>query len=151
MSHTKTTCPKCGRRISLGRQMKAHMDKHERDEAKLPKTSRQELWMYFANELLMRWQDEYLKQVLMPYGKFKVGDLVCKPKGYSFNGQVRSVFETSSGEVRVVAELSPGNGGGMLHIFSENQLEHWPMKSEYDGVLEAVQNMVSAGHAQAQS
>lgn len=52
--------------------------------------------------------------------KFKVGDKVMKPKGYSFNGTVVSVFNTTSGETRVVAEL---DNNGMLHIFSEGQLE----------------------------
>lgn len=55
--------------------------------------------------------------------KFKVGDKICKPKGYTFNGEVRSVFTTVSGEIRVVAELTTENGLGMLHIFSESQLE----------------------------
>lgn len=56
--------------------------------------------------------------------KFRPGDLIRKPVGYSFNGVVRAVFATSANEVRVVGELSGRNGGGMLHIFSEAQLEH---------------------------
>jgi hypothetical protein len=52
--------------------------------------------------------------------KFKIGDKVFKPKGYKFPGIVVSVFETTSGEVRIVAELEDN---GMLHIFSESQLE----------------------------
>lgn len=52
--------------------------------------------------------------------KFKIGDKIRKPKGYSFDGTVVSVFTTTSGDVRVVAEL---DGNGMLHIFSEGQLE----------------------------
>ena len=55
--------------------------------------------------------------------KFKVGDKICKPKGYAFDGEVRSIFTTKSGEVRVVGELTTSNGLGMLHIFSESQLE----------------------------
>lgn len=55
--------------------------------------------------------------------KFKVGDKVCKPKGYTFDGEVRSIFITKNGDVRVVAELTTSNGLGMLHIFSESQLE----------------------------
>jgi hypothetical protein len=55
--------------------------------------------------------------------KFKVGDKICKPKGYSFEGEVRAVFTTLNGDVRVVAELTTSNGLGMLHIFSESQLE----------------------------
>ena len=53
--------------------------------------------------------------------KFKVGDKVSKPKGYKFDGIVVSVFLTTSNEVRIVAELE---GNGMLHIFSEAQLEY---------------------------
>ena len=56
--------------------------------------------------------------------KFLVGDKIRKPKGYSFDGEVRAVFTTKSGAVRVVAELeSSGSGSGMLHIFNEEQLE----------------------------
>jgi hypothetical protein len=52
--------------------------------------------------------------------KLKLGDKVSKPKGYSFDGIIVSVFKNTKGEIRVVAELE---GNGMLHIFSENQLE----------------------------
>lgn len=52
--------------------------------------------------------------------KFKRGDKVSKPKGYAFDGIVVAVFTNTNGEVRVVAELE---GNGMLHIFSEGQLE----------------------------
>lgn len=57
------------------------------------------------------------------FAMFRVGDLVSKPKGYSFDGNVRSVFQTLAGEVRIVAELTTSNGLGMLHIFSPSQLE----------------------------
>lgn len=53
--------------------------------------------------------------------KFKIGDRVYKPKGYKFPGIVVSVFETTSHEIRIVAEMEDN---GMLHIFNENQLEH---------------------------
>jgi hypothetical protein len=52
--------------------------------------------------------------------KFKIGDKVWKPEGYAFDGEVRSVFKTTKGQTRIVAEL---DGNGMLHIFSEHQLE----------------------------
>ena len=52
--------------------------------------------------------------------KFKIGDKIYKPKGYKFPGTVVSVFKTTSGEIRIVAELEDN---GMLHIFSESQLE----------------------------
>lgn len=52
--------------------------------------------------------------------KFNIGDKVSKPKGYSFDGIVVAVFANTKGEVRIVAELE---GNGMLHIFSEGQLE----------------------------
>ena len=52
--------------------------------------------------------------------KFKVGDKVYKPKGYKFPGTVVSIFQTTSGETRIVAEMEDN---GMLHIFNESQLE----------------------------
>jgi hypothetical protein len=52
--------------------------------------------------------------------KFKVGDKVHKPNGYKFDGTVVSVFKNSKGETRIVAEF---DYNGMLHIFSEKQLE----------------------------
>ena len=52
--------------------------------------------------------------------KFKIGDKIYKPNGYKFSGIVVSVFKTTSGETRIVAELE---NNGMLHIFSESQLE----------------------------
>jgi hypothetical protein len=52
--------------------------------------------------------------------KFKIGDKVYKPKGYKFPGIVVAIFQTTSGEKRVVAELIDN---GMLHIFAEEQLE----------------------------
>jgi hypothetical protein len=52
--------------------------------------------------------------------EFKVGDKVQKPKGYKFDGIVVAVFHNTAGEVRIVAELIDN---GMLHIFSESQLE----------------------------
>lgn len=55
--------------------------------------------------------------------KFVIGDKIRKVKGYAFNGEVRAVFTTINGDVRVVAELTTENGLGMLHIFNENQLE----------------------------
>jgi len=54
-----------------------------------------------------------------------VGDKIKKLKGYSFEGEVVSVFKNSKGQVRVVAEHSGSQNeesGGMLHIFSESQL-----------------------------
>lgn len=52
--------------------------------------------------------------------KFKIGDKVKKPKGYAFDGIIVSIFQTTKGETRIVAELE---NNGMLHIFNENQLE----------------------------
>lgn len=66
---------------------------------------------------------ESIQNTIKNMEKFKVGDKICKPKGYTFNGEVRSVFTTIAGDIRVVAELTTENGLGMLHIFSESQLE----------------------------
>ncbi len=52
--------------------------------------------------------------------KFKIGDEVYKPKGYQFPGIVVAIFQTTSGETRIVAEMKDN---GMLHIFNEGQLE----------------------------
>jgi hypothetical protein len=52
-----------------------------------------------------------------------IGDKMRKLKGYTFNGEVRSVFKNKAGEVRLVCELEGENGGGMLHIFSPSQVE----------------------------
>lgn len=59
--------------------------------------------------------------------KLQIGDTFKKVKGYVFNGVVRSVFTTLQGEERLVVEMlnlnDDGNGNGMLHIFSPEQLE----------------------------
>jgi hypothetical protein len=52
--------------------------------------------------------------------KLKVGDKAHKPTGYKFPCTIVSVFETTKGDVRVVAEMEEF---GLLHIFNENQLE----------------------------
>lgn len=54
---------------------------------------------------------------------FEVGDKIKKVSGYVFNGEIVSVFTNLAGETRIVAELTTENGKGMLHIFSESQLE----------------------------
>lgn len=54
--------------------------------------------------------------------KFKIGDKAYKPKGYKFPCTIVSIFETTGGEIRMVGEM---DGNGMLHIFNENQLEHY--------------------------
>ena len=52
--------------------------------------------------------------------KFEEGDKAYKPKGYKFPCTIVSVFETTKGEKRVVAEM---DDYGLLHIFNEGQLE----------------------------
>ena len=55
--------------------------------------------------------------------KFKVGDRASyKLKGYKFPCTIVSVFKTVSGSIRLVAEMDEY---GMLHIFNEDQLEHY--------------------------
>lgn len=70
------------------------------------------------------WSDLYYSVVhyneLMAASKFKIGDKIKKPKGYAFDGIIVSIFQTTKGENRIVAELE---NNGMLHIFNENQLE----------------------------
>ncbi len=54
--------------------------------------------------------------------KFKIGDKAYKPKGYKFPCTIVSIFKTTTGEIRMVGEM---DDNGMLHIFNENQLEHY--------------------------
>lgn len=65
-----------------------------------------------------------------------MGDKICKPTGdYRFDGEIRSVFEKSNGVVRVVAEQ---DGTGMLHIYSESQLE----LRTYESAINQLQNRI---------
>ena len=57
---------------------------------------------------------------------FKVGDEITKTKGYAFHGVIVAVFKNTKGQVRIVAEhygSQTKESGGMLHIFSETQLD----------------------------
>lgn len=54
---------------------------------------------------------------------WSIGNRAKKKIGYRFNGEVRSVFTTRTGETRLVVELIGDNGGGLLHIFNPNQME----------------------------
>lgn len=56
--------------------------------------------------------------------RFMVGSRVQKTNGYPFDGTVVSVFPKLNGEIRLVVEsdVIPG----MLHIFSQNQMEIMP-------------------------
>jgi hypothetical protein len=51
-----------------------------------------------------------------------VGDKAHKPKGYKFPCTIVGVFETINGDIRVVGEMDEY---GLLHIFNEDQLEHY--------------------------
>jgi len=68
--------------------------------------------------------------------KFKVGDKAHKPKGYKFPCTIVGVFETIAGEVRVIGEMDEY---GLLHIFNENQLEHYG-KEQQELLDEAYEN-----------
>ena len=63
---------------------------------------------------------EIIKQQMIH--KFEVGDKAYKPKGYKFPCTIVAVFETVEGNVRVVGEM---DDYGLLHIFNEQQLEHY--------------------------
>ena len=56
-----------------------------------------------------------------PPGRFKRGDRVKKVKGYPFRGWVVAAFTNRNGDVRYVVEHETERG--MLHIYSEAQLE----------------------------
>jgi hypothetical protein len=55
--------------------------------------------------------------------KFRIGDLVRKRADYAHPGIVVSVFTTSAGGVRYVVEADHPKFAGVLHIYTEEQLE----------------------------
>jgi len=55
--------------------------------------------------------------------QLKVGDKVEKVSGYKWPGIVVSVFDTLSGERRVVVECTVAEIAGALHIYNEKQLK----------------------------
>lgn len=61
--------------------------------------------------------------------KFRIGDPVCKPQGYSYPGIVKGIFFTSTGDIRYVVELDVEEAGGLFHIFNEQQLDHRTVNS----------------------
>ena len=54
---------------------------------------------------------------------FAVGDKVEKVSGYKWPGVVVSVFNTLSGERRLVVECTVAEIAGALHIYNEKQLK----------------------------
>lgn len=57
---------------------------------------------------------------------FQVGDQVRKHSGHGFVGQVRCVYTTISGEIKVVVENTSKDAQGLQFIFRPNQLEAAP-------------------------
>jgi hypothetical protein len=54
---------------------------------------------------------------------FHIHQKVQKCNGYLFPGIVVSIFRTLDGQIRYVVEADDPQFRGMLHIFSDNQLE----------------------------
>lgn len=59
----------------------------------------------------------------MEKARFAVGDKVRKHKGYPFPGVIVAVFTTTADHVRVVVEATGEDYQGMLHIFSQENIE----------------------------
>ena len=55
--------------------------------------------------------------------KFKIGDKVRKRADYAHPGIVVSVLITRAGAVRYAVEADHPEFAGMLHVYSEEQLE----------------------------
>lgn len=53
----------------------------------------------------------------------RVGDRVQKRSGYKWPGVIVAIFETLSGETRVVVECTVPDVAGALHIYSLAQIE----------------------------
>jgi hypothetical protein len=58
-----------------------------------------------------------------PGARFVANDRVQKARGYRYPGVVVSRFLTLSGQVRYVVKALHPDFTGMLHIFSDEQLE----------------------------
>jgi hypothetical protein len=67
--------------------------------------------------------------------KFQEGDKAYKPKGYKFPCTIVSVFKTIEGKIRIVAEMDEY---GLLHIFNEDQLEHYEEQNNIEKVRELI-------------
>lgn len=92
-----------------------------------PLLDMEELILYRAREdgsLWGRHPDEFFQSSrFKPVGPITlIGDLVTKSSGYSFPGEVRSVFFNKAGERRLVIEATGADYAGRLHIFSPHQL-----------------------------
>ncbi|MCA0027381.1 MULTISPECIES: hypothetical protein [unclassified Mesorhizobium] len=62
--------------------------------------------------------------------RLPVGTPVVKVLGYPYPGEVRAAFTTTSGNERFVVEATGPDYGGMLHIFSGDQLRALPEGGE---------------------
>jgi len=71
------------------------------------------------------WKNKPENKKMNKETKFKIGDKAHKPKGYKFPCTIVGVFETINGDIRVVGEMDEY---GLLHIFNEEQLEHYEEK-----------------------
>jgi hypothetical protein len=54
--------------------------------------------------------------------EFKIGNKVEKTSGYKWPGVVVDVFDTLTGERRLVVECTVPEIAGALHIYNEKQL-----------------------------
>ena len=78
----------------------------------------QEIDLNAAKENYNRLFKDYYNQ-----GEIRMHDLVIKPKGYPYPGEVVSVFVTKAGNTRYVIESTSKDTEGMLHIFNADNLQ----------------------------
>jgi hypothetical protein len=109
--------------------METELEKNERLYKSEVETLNKLMEQKYDLERLIRHQEENVKFRAELYylnmnkePKFKVGDKAHKPKGYKFPCTIVSVFQTINGDIRVVGEMDEY---GLLHIFNEEQLEHY--------------------------
>jgi len=113
--------------LHLGRQSKYDVLGKVRIQTSRPILDDEELTLYRAQEdgsLWGRHPDEFFDP-----NRFRsigplviIGDHVTKEPGYSYPGEIRSVFWTHAGERRYVVEATGPGYSGMLHIFNGGQL-----------------------------
>jgi hypothetical protein len=109
--------------------METELEKNERLYKSEVETLNKLMEQKYDLERLIRHQEENVKFRAELYylnmnkePKFKVGDKAHKPKGYKFPCTIVGVFQTINGDIRVVGEMDEY---GLLHIFNEEQLEHY--------------------------
>lgn len=64
-----------------------------------------------------------MRTILNEQSRFSYGDRVRKTRGYRYPGIIVAVFSNREGQTRYVVECTVAEVAGMLHIYSDKDLE----------------------------